>query len=53
MKVRCSQIGKLMTNPRTKGELFSQTTKTYIQELVLRDKYGIQKVRVIPTKETK
>jgi len=43
MKVRCSQIGKLMTNPRSKGELFSQTTKTYIQELVLRDKYGIQK----------
>jgi len=43
MKVRCSQIGKLMTNPRSKGDLFSQTTKTYIQELVLRDKYGIQK----------
>ena len=43
MKVRCSQIGKLITNPRSKGELFSQTTKTYIQELVLRDKYGIQK----------
>jgi len=43
MKVRCSQIGKIMTNPRSKGELFSQTTKTYIQELVLRDKYGIQK----------
>jgi len=43
MKVRCSQIGKLMTNPRSKGDLFSQTTKMYIQELVLRDKYGIQK----------
>ena len=43
MKIRASQIGKIFTNPRNKGELFSQTTKTYIQELVLRDKYGIQK----------
>jgi hypothetical protein len=32
-----------MTNPRTKGELLSQTAKTYIEEEVLRAKYGINK----------
>ena len=32
-----------MTNPRTKGELLSQTAKTYIEEDVLRAKYGIIK----------
>ena len=42
-KIRCSAIGKLMTNPRTKGELLSQTAKTYIEEEVLRAKYGIIK----------
>lgn len=43
MKVRCSQIGKIMTNPRTKGERLSQTTKSYILELAIQEKYGIQK----------
>ena len=43
MKVRASQIGKIMTTPRTKGELLSQTAKTHIQELVLEHKYGIYK----------
>lgn len=32
-----------MSNPRTKGELLSQTAKTYIEEEVLRAKYGIIK----------
>jgi hypothetical protein len=32
-----------MTNPRTKGELLSQTAKTYIEEQVLRAKYGVIK----------
>jgi hypothetical protein len=32
-----------MTNPRTKGELLSQTAKTYIEEQVIQDKYGIKK----------
>ena len=41
MKVRCSQIGKIMTNPRTKGERLSQTTKSYILELAIQEKYGI------------
>lgn len=43
MKVRVSQIGKIMTTPRTKEELLSQTAKTYVQELVLEHKYGIRK----------
>ena len=42
-KVRCSAIGKIMTNPRTKVELLSQTAKTYIEEEVLRVKYGVIK----------
>lgn len=42
-KIRCSAIGKIMTNPRTKGESLSQTTKTYIEEQVIHDKYGIRK----------
>jgi hypothetical protein len=42
-KIRCSAIGKIMTNPRTKGELLSQTAKTYIEEQVIADKYGIKK----------
>ena len=43
MKIRASQLGKIMTSPRTKGEVLSQTAKTYIQELALEDKYGIRK----------
>lgn len=43
LKIRCSAIGKIMTSPRSKGELLSATTKTYIKELVLEHKYGIKK----------
>ena len=43
MKIRCSAIGKIMSAPRNKSELLSQTAKTYIHELVLQDKYGIRK----------
>ena len=32
-----------MTSPRSKGEVLSQTTKSYIKELVLEHKYGIRK----------
>ena len=42
-KIRCSAIGKIMTNPRKNGDLLSQTAKTYIEEEVLRAKYGIIK----------
>ena len=43
LKIRCSAIGKIMTSPRSKAELLSATTKTYIKELVLEHKYGIKK----------
>lgn len=39
---RCSSIGKLMTEPKTKSEgLLSVGAKTYIRELALQDIYGI------------
>ena len=31
-KIRCSAIGKIMTNPRSKTETLSKTTKTYLEE---------------------
>jgi hypothetical protein len=43
LKIRCSAIGKIMTSPRSKGEVLSATTKTYIKELVLEHKYAIKK----------
>jgi hypothetical protein len=43
MKIRCSAIGKIMTNAKTKGETLSQTTKTYLQELAVQEVYGIRK----------
>lgn len=43
MKIRCSSLGKIMTEPRSKSEVLSQTAKSYIQELVLEDLYGIKK----------
>jgi len=38
---RASQMGELMTNPRTKSEILSATAKTAVQKSVLFDKYGI------------
>lgn len=38
--VRCSSLKKLMTNPRSKSELLSETTKTWIKELVKEEFYG-------------
>lgn len=43
MKMRCSALGKIMIEPRSKSEVLSQTAKTYIQELLLEDMYGIKK----------
>jgi hypothetical protein len=43
MKIRSSAIGKIMTSPKSKGELLSQTTKTYLQELAVQEVYGISK----------
>ena len=43
MKVRASQIGKIMATPRKAGEVLSETAKTYVHDLVLEEKYGIKK----------
>jgi hypothetical protein len=40
LKVRCSALGAIMTNPRSKTETLSETTKTYVKEMVLEHKYG-------------
>jgi hypothetical protein len=43
MIIRCSSLGKLMTNSKSKGEVLSQTAKTYLKELALEEKFGIRK----------
>jgi hypothetical protein len=42
-KQRASSAGKLMTNPRSKGEVLSQTTKSHLQEWLKSELYGIRK----------
>ena len=42
-KCRASAAGKLMTNPRNKSESLSETTKTFIQEWMKEQLYGIRK----------
>ncbi len=41
VKIRCSALGLIMTNPRSKSEILSKTTKSYIQELFLELEYNI------------
>lgn len=45
---RCSQLGKLMTQPKTKADkengLLSETTKSYIEEIWLKNNYGYDEV---------
>ena len=43
MRIRCSSLGKVMTNPRSKSEGLSETCKTYLHELALEKIYGIKK----------
>ena len=40
MKIRCSSLGKIMTNPRKKGEVLSQTAKSYIRDIAKQDFFG-------------
>jgi hypothetical protein len=44
MKIRASQLGRIMTAPRSKSEVLSQTAKTYIEELAKEHLFGIKKV---------
>lgn len=43
MRIRCSALGKIMTSPRTKGELLSETAKSYVQDLFKEKELGIYK----------
>jgi hypothetical protein len=42
-KIRASASGKVMTNARSKSELISETTKTYVKEWLTEHIYGIRK----------
>ena len=44
IKIRCSALGKIMTAPRSKSEVLSQTAKSYIEELAKEHLFGIKKV---------
>ena len=39
-KIRCSAIGQIMTNPRSKTDLLSQTTITYVEDWLKEQIYG-------------
>ena len=43
LKIRCSALGKIMTNARSKSEILSKTCKSYLQELAIEEMYGIKK----------
>lgn len=43
LKIRCSALGKIMTNSKSKSEVLSKTCKTYLQELAIEEMYGIKK----------
>jgi len=43
MIVRCSSLGKLMIEPRSKNEVLSQTAKSYIEDLFNELEFGYRK----------
>ena len=43
IQFRCSGLGKLMTSPRSKGEVISETAKTFIEDVFREKEYGIYK----------
>jgi hypothetical protein len=42
-KIRASASGKIMTSPRAKTELISETAKTYVKEWLTERIYGVRK----------
>lgn len=42
-KIRASASGKLMTRPRSKSEVLSKTTKSYLEEWTKEQIYGVRK----------
>lgn len=47
-KFRCHALGNLLVNPKLKSEILSETTKTYLRELWIKEVYGRE--RYIATK---
>lgn len=43
MLVRCSSLGKVLTEPRSKSELISATAKAYIEEVFKENYFGFRK----------
>jgi hypothetical protein len=43
IKIRCSALGKIMTNPRAKKDTMSKTCQTYVEDLFKELEYGIVK----------
>tara|TARA_R100001443_G_scaffold93050_1_gene99696 strand:+ start:275 stop:1003 length:729 start_codon:yes stop_codon:yes gene_type:complete len=43
LKIRSSQIGKIMTNPKSKKETLSSITKEYLKDLIIEQKFGKRK----------
>lgn len=43
IQIRCSGLGKIMTSPRIKGEVLSETAKTFIEDLFREREFGIYK----------
>lgn len=41
LRFRCSSVGKLMGEPRAKGEVLSQTAKAYVRELAAQAIFGV------------
>lgn len=43
MLIRCSQLGLLMTNPKSKTEALSETAKSMIKDIVREEFFGVRK----------
>lgn len=43
IQIRCSGLGKIMTSPRSKGEVLSETAKSFIEDLFREREFGIYK----------
>jgi len=44
LKIRCSSLSKIMTEPKSKSETLSVGAKTYVEDLAKEFVYGYQKV---------
>ena len=42
MKIRASQIGKIMTSSRSKGDVLSKTAKSYLEQLAKEELLGVR-----------